>query len=67
MFFDNLSIVLFNIIIVDHIGFRPKSWKAHVKLVDANVTPLLGHRGCLDRFDARLNGKAHTMKLVESK
>tara|TARA_Y100000310_G_scaffold342151_1_gene444008 strand:+ start:2648 stop:3067 length:420 start_codon:yes stop_codon:yes gene_type:complete len=54
-------------IIVDHKGFRPKSWLTHANIVDGEMTPLLGHRGFLDRFDATFYGKTHIMKLVEAK
>lgn len=52
-------------IIIDHHGFRPKSWQTHVKFVEAESTVLLGHRGFLDRFNATFYGKNHVMKLVE--
>ncbi|MCF7844825.1 MAG: retroviral-like aspartic protease family protein [Kiritimatiellales bacterium] len=54
-------------IIIDHAGFRPSNWQTHVRLVDANIVPLLGHRGFLNRFDATFYGKKHIMKLEESK
>ncbi len=50
-------------ITVNHRGFLPKKWVTHVKFVDAPVTPLLGHRGFLDQFDATFLGKKHLMKL----
>ncbi len=51
-------------IVVDHKGFRPKSWETHVKFVEAEVTVLLGHRGFLDRFDALFSASDHTMSLT---
>lgn len=50
-------------IIVDHRGFMPKKFLTHVQFVDAPITPLLGHRGFLDRFDATFFGNKHTMRL----
>ena len=54
-------------IIIDHKGFRPLSWKLHVRFVDAKVVPLLGHRGFLSRFEATFDGKNHKMRLPERK
>jgi len=53
-------------IVIDHRGFRPHSWQTHVKLVDAEITPLLGHRGFLDHVNATFYGKKHVMELVQS-
>lgn len=52
-------------IIIDQKGFRPVSWKTHVRFVEAKVSVLLGHRGFLDRFNATFHGKQHTMTLSE--
>jgi hypothetical protein len=50
---------------IDYAGFRPKVWQTHVRLVDAKVTPLLGQRGFLDRFDVTFCGKRHVMRVEE--
>lgn len=50
-------------LIVDHPGFRPRSWQTHVRLVNAKVPPLLGQRGFLDRLDVTFRGKLHRMSI----
>ena len=52
-------------IIVEHEGFRPRKWATPVQIIDANIAPLLRHRGFLDRFDAKFFGKRHIMELHE--
>ncbi len=52
-------------IIINHPGFRPKSWQTHVRFVDAKTTVLLGQRGFLDRFNVTFYGKRCVMGIKE--
>ena len=50
-------------LIVDRKGFMPKKWPTHVQFVDAEITPLLGFRGFLDKFDATFFSSRHVLRL----
>jgi hypothetical protein len=54
---------------VEHViegkGFRPIRWKAHVGFTLSQPTILLGHRGCLERFDVLFRGGEKVLQMEE--
>ena len=49
---------------IEHSGYRPIRWQAHAYFAQHEPVLLLGHRGCLEKFDVTLRGPEKLLQII---